>query len=199
MTKDLINSKLHHKVANDKKDKIGLRIDKLDVQIIELLIAGRDNKQISEVLKIPLSTIQRRVRNIMLSGIVTKRIQPNFKRLGIKKGLIHIYLSNGDIKQSTSKVAKMDGFLSASVHVGNSDIVGEFVYEDSEQLLDAISNIKHLDGVNRVLWSEEVFSVAVDPENILSSFKKIWSSNHYKSNGENNKNGKFTISSNKLY
>jgi hypothetical protein len=35
--------------------------------------------------------------------------------------------------------------LSSSVHVGNSDIVGEFVYEDSEQLLDTIVKIKHLE------------------------------------------------------
>jgi hypothetical protein len=28
--------------------------------------------------------------------------------------------------------------LIAGVHVGNSDIVGEFVYEDSEQLVDLI-------------------------------------------------------------
>ena len=111
------------------------------------------------------------------------RIEPNFKRLGIKKGLLHVYLSNGDIKDSTTQVANMDGILSASVHVGNSDIVGEFVYEDSEQLVDTISNIKHMNGVERVLWSEEVYSVPVNPDNVLSSFKKMWAKN----NNSNNK------------
>ena len=169
-----------------------INLDNIDFRIISLLIIGNDNKQISQTLKIPLSTIQRRVRNIMLSGIVTMRILPNFKRLGIKKGLIHIYLTNGDIRKSTSEVAKMDGFLSASVHVGNSDIVGDFVYEDSEQLVDAISKIKHMEGVGRVLWSEEVFSVDVDPENILSAFKKMWSNNH-QNNGNNNWNNNVRV------
>jgi hypothetical protein len=114
----------------------------------------------------------------MLSGIVTSKVEPNFKRLGIKKGLLHVYLSDGDIKSSTSEVAGMDGVLSASVHVGNSDIVSEFVYEDSEQLVDTISNIKHMNGVDRVLWSEEVYSVPVDPENVLTSFKKMWENNN---------------------
>ena len=66
----------------------------------------------------------------------------------------------------------MDGILSSSVPVGNSEIVGEFVYKDSDELVDTISNLKHLDGVSRVLWSEEVFSVPVNTENVLSSFKK---------------------------
>lgn len=161
-------------ISNKEIHSHEISLDDLDFRIISLLVTGSDNKQISVELKVPLSTIQRRTRNILLSGIVTMRIEPNFKRLGIKKGLLHVYLSNGDIKESTSKVAKMDGILSASVHVGNSDIVGEFVYEDSEQLVDTISNIKHFDGVDRVMWSEEVYTVPVEAENVLSSFKKMW-------------------------
>jgi hypothetical protein len=68
----------------------------------------------------------------------------------------------------------MYGILSSSVHVGNSDVVGEFVYEDSDQLVDTISNKKHLDGVSKVLWSEEVSSVPVNAENVLRPFKKMW-------------------------
>jgi hypothetical protein len=46
--------------------------------------------------------------------------------------------------------------MSSAVHVGNSDIVGEFVYEDSEQLVDLISKVKELENIERVVWSEEV-------------------------------------------
>jgi DNA-binding Lrp family transcriptional regulator len=175
--------------GNDTNNKSNqdIRLDDVDFKIISLLVTAHDNKQISQELKIPLSTVQRRVRNIMLSGIVAMKIVPNFKRLGIKKGLIHIYLNNGNIKESTSDVAKMDGFLSASVHVGNSDIVGEFVYEDSEQLVDAISAIKHMQGVDRVLWSEEVYSIESRPENILDSFKKMWQNDHPNKNGTKGK------------
>jgi hypothetical protein len=46
--------------------------------------------------------------------------------------------------------------------------------------MDTISNIKHMEGVDRVMWSEEVYRVPVASENILSSFKKVWnnSTNH---------------------
>ena len=81
-----------------------------------------------------------------------------------------MYLRNGDIKESALKVSKMDGILSSSVHVGNSDVVAHYVYEDSEQLVDTISNIKHMENVERVLWSEEVYSVPVNLEFIFISY-----------------------------
>jgi len=148
-------------------------LDKIDHNIISLLLIDYDNKHISNELKIPLSTIQRRVRNILSSGIVTVKVQPNFKMLGIKKGLIHVYLQNGNIKDINSQVAKMQGFLSTSIHVGNSDIVGEFVYKDTEDLVDAISNIKHIEGVDKVLWSEEISTLSAEPHNIRNSFRNM--------------------------
>jgi DNA-binding Lrp family transcriptional regulator len=53
----------------------------------------RNNKQISAELGVPLTTIQRRTRNIIENGIMNIKIEPNFKRLGIKRGLLHIYLT----------------------------------------------------------------------------------------------------------
>ena len=156
------------------------------------MTVGNDNKQISIKLKTPLSTIQRRTKNILSSGIINIRIQPSFKRLGIKKGLLHVYLRNGDIKDSALKVSKMDGILSSSVHVGNSDIVGDYVYEDSEQLVDTISNIKHMDNVERVLWSEEVYSVPVNSENVLSSLKRMWA-NDTGGNSDSGMRNKITL------
>jgi DNA-binding Lrp family transcriptional regulator len=165
---------------NNADQKISL--DNIDFKIISQLITNHDNKQISQELNIPLSTIQRRVRNILLSGIVTMNLEPDFKRRGIKKGLIHVYLRDGNIKKRAHEVAKLDGMLTVSVHVGKSDIVGEFVYEDSAHLADAISAIKHMGGVERVLSSEEVYAAQVNPENILSSFQKMWNNNSSRKN-----------------
>jgi hypothetical protein len=114
-------------------------------------------------------------------------LEPDFKRLGIKKGLIHVYLRDGNIKERAHEVAKLDGMLTVSVHVGNSDIVGEFVYKDSEHLVDAISAIKHMNGVERVVTSEVVHAVQVNPENILSSFKKMWNNDSRRKNTNSEK------------
>jgi DNA-binding Lrp family transcriptional regulator len=68
-------------------------LDKLDLKIISLLIAQRNNKQISAELGVPITTIRRRTRNIIENGIMNIKIEPNFKRLGIKRGFLHIYLT----------------------------------------------------------------------------------------------------------
>lgn len=44
-------------------------LDKIDYNIILLLIPGLENKEISKELGIPLSTIQRRTRNIIKNGL----------------------------------------------------------------------------------------------------------------------------------
>ena len=163
-------------------------LDKIDYKIISLLIPGFENKQISKELGIPLSTVQRRTRNIIRNGLVEVRIQPNFRRIGVKKGLLHVYIKSGEIKESAEEISKLDGVLSSSVHVGNSDVVAEFVYEDREQLIDSIIKIKRLENVERVLWSEEVFTLPIDSDNIVRSFRKMWNNSPYNKNGNGNSN-----------
>jgi DNA-binding Lrp family transcriptional regulator len=171
-----------------KKSPSFTNLDIIDYKIISLLIPGLENKEISKELGIPLSTIQRRTRNIIKNGLVEIKIQPNFRRIGLKKGLLHIYTCAGSIKETALEISNFDGVLSSSVHVGNSDIVGEFVYEDSEQLLDTIVKIKRLESVERVLWSEEVFTISVDSNNIVRSFKKMWNNSPYITNKNKNAN-----------
>ena len=165
-------------IDNDK-----LKFDKIDFKIVTLLVLGYDNKKISSTLKIPLSTIQRRTRIIVLSKIITQEYIPNFKILGIKKGVLHIYLRDGSLKQRAETISKLDGVLSVSIHVGNSDIVAEFVYDNSECLVDIISEIKHMQGIEKVNWSEEIYTVLTSKENILKSFKKYWTENNKNNNG----------------
>lgn len=165
-------------------------LDKIDYKIISLLIPGLENKEISKELGIPLSTIQRRTRNIIKNGLVEIKIQPNFRRIGLKKGLLHIYVRTGNMKETALEISKLDGVLSSSIHIGNSDIVAEFVYEDSEQLIDIIVNIKRLESVERVLWSEEVFTFSVDSNSIVRSFKKMWDNSPYNKNKNRNNNSK---------
>lgn len=129
-------------------------------------------------------------QKLLSSGVVRTKTEPDFKRLGIKQGLLHIYLRDGDLRGTASRIAKMNGImngiLNASIHVGNSDVVCGFVYEDSNQLVDIISSIRHINGVDRVMWSEEVFELPVNSNNVLSSVKKFWNGNGNNGNRNNN-------------
>ncbi|HEY7569841.1 MAG TPA: Lrp/AsnC family transcriptional regulator [Nitrososphaeraceae archaeon] len=148
-------------------------LDKLDYQLINLMILGSDNKAISQELKIPLSTVQRRTRILLRAGYVNQTFQPNYKKLGLKKGLLHVYIRNGEMKKVAEDLLSSDGIMSAGIHVGNSDLVGEFVYEDSEQLVDLISKVKEMERVDRVVWSEEVFLLPGKKQSILSVLNRI--------------------------
>ena len=173
------SSRNNHK---DDANNFLSQMDKTDFKIISLMVLGQDNKEISSTLKIPLSTIQKRTRRILLSEMVKVEYQPNFKLLGIAKGMLHVYLRNGQLRNTAVQISEMEGILSSSIHVGNSDIVSEFVYENSEDLVDIIGTIKQIEGVDRVLWSEEVFKLPSHKENVMRSFQKYWGNTNYKNN-----------------
>ena len=139
-----------------------LRIDDIDIKIIELLTFGHSNKQVSDKLGVPLSTVQRRTRKLGEKELIVTRTEPNYEKLGFKRGLIHVYLSKGEIDSVGLKLSKMSGIISASVHVGNSDLVGFFIYRTTKQLLKMTTDVKQIPGVEKVMWSEEVYSIKID-------------------------------------
>jgi hypothetical protein len=104
---------------------------------------------------------------------VQRLFKPNYKQLGLKKGMIHVYMADGNMRSVAEKVSKMDGITSVAIHIGNSDVVADFIYNDSEQIVDIQSAIKKLEGVNRVVWSEEVFVVPVNNENATLTYQKL--------------------------
>jgi len=139
-----------------------LRIDDIDIKIIELLTFGHSNKQVSDKLGVPLSTVQRRTRKLGEKELIVTRTEPNYEKLGFKRGLIHVYLSKGEIDSVGLKLSKLRGIISASVHVGNSDLVGFFIYRTTKQLLKMTTDVKQIPGVEKVMWSEEVYSIKID-------------------------------------
>ena len=137
--------------------KIDKKNDSIDIKTIELMVDGRNNKQISSQLSMPLSTIQRRVRALLVSGIITPRVHLDYEKLGFKTGLLHIYLKDGNIDEIAKKVYELDGITSFEIHIGNSDILANVVYKEGKELLNIITTIKKLEGVEKIVWSERIY------------------------------------------
>jgi len=76
---------------------------------------------------------------------------------------------------AAQELAAIDRVVAVSIHIGNSDVVGDIIYRNSTDILDLISRAKKIEGVERVVWSEEVYSVPItrSKEKILSYFKPI--------------------------
>lgn len=139
-------------------------IHESDLKIINLLLQSKSNQQIAEVLDRPLSTIQRRVKMIQQSGLVDFKPQLGYRSMGLDKGLLHVYLRDGDLYSAAEKLSKIDGVISANVHFGDSDVVLEYLYNDINDIVALTAMVKHEEGVDRVVWSHEVhtFSQAME-------------------------------------
>jgi DNA-binding Lrp family transcriptional regulator len=160
-------------VIGDATDKNAVRLDELDMKIIALLVSGKDNKQIADEVRVPLSTIQRRTRRLFEKNTVRSRIEPNYRQLGYSKGVIHLYINNVDAMAVSQELADVPGVVSVSIHIGNSDIVGEIIYKSSMEVLDLIARCKRIEGVTKVIWSEEVYSLpsVLSDKKIIAYFK----------------------------
>lgn len=147
------------------KPNLSEGIDETDVRVLDLLIQNHGNKHISTALKIPLSTIQRRVRNLIEKGFIVSKNQINFTKLGFKSGTVHIYLDDGNFDAILDKVSTLKGVISLEVHIGNSDIIAGVVYKLGSELLQLITTIKKLNSVERILWSERILEYALPSNN----------------------------------
>ena len=120
------------------------------------MLAGDSNQAIAKKLKKPLSTVQRRTRQLLQSGLIKHRYEFDYKMYGYKKGLLHIYLEDGNIQETAEKIQSIKDILSVSIHIGNSDIVAEYACSDSTCLMGLLAQIKSVPTVGRIVWSEEV-------------------------------------------
>lgn len=132
------------------------------------MMQGLKNKAIATGLKAPLTTIQRRTKKLIENEIISMRAEVNLERMGVKKGNIHVYLLSGNIDQIAHKIATIHTVDSVEIHIGNSDLIANVLYTNSKQLLQTISDIKKIEGVDKIVWSEEVDKVKSNDNTIIN-------------------------------
>ena len=145
----------------------GAFMDEFDVVLVGLLSSGYQDKEIANKTEIPLRRIQSRTRRLVDKGLIKKIYKMNYKKLGFKKAFIYICLSDCDIQSLIEKLAGMSGVVSIGVHLGNSNIITGVVYRDNNELLHIITDIKRCHGVERIVWSEVVYTVASNLKKLI--------------------------------
>jgi DNA-binding Lrp family transcriptional regulator len=160
-------------IQSDKKIEKAQKLDEIDYKIICQLLLGSDSKNISSSLNISLSTIQRRMRSILFAKILNKEFTLNCQILGITKVLLHVYLSDDKLRETATKISEMEGIISVALHVGNSDVLAEFVYVNADYLVDIISSIKKIESVERIVWSQEIENINIPKDKIMKTYEKL--------------------------
>lgn len=145
-------------VVSQAKIERQKEVDELDLHLLNLLLKGFDNKRIADTTVSPLSTIQRRTRLIFERGLATSKIEPDYKRLGFKRGFLAIRLKGGKIQSIVEMLKRISGIIAISANIGTFPITCTIVYKNVTELWNIISSVQELDNIQEVLWSEEIYS-----------------------------------------
>jgi DNA-binding Lrp family transcriptional regulator len=169
MTNKLLKNNNNNNKINviTQSNNYNFEIDELDQKLLELLLKGHKHKEIAIKVKTPLSTIQRRIRKIFENQYVDKKNELNYSKLGLRKGFLQISLKGDGSNIVAQKISNITGITSVSQVIGDFDILCTCIFKDTDSLFKIIENIKTIERVNAVLWSEEVHSTPLEEKIIM--------------------------------
>jgi DNA-binding Lrp family transcriptional regulator len=158
------DKKLHTKSSRtyetDTYIPVSNSIDNTDINIIRHLLKNPDAKsnEISTMLKIPLSTIQRR-RARLEGSVLKKKYEFDIISKNYRLASLHVNVEQGRAEEIGKKIL-VDfpaSVLKVSTRINsNSNLAVDMIYKDSKQLHDVLENIKSIHHVSHVDWSELV-------------------------------------------
>lgn len=141
------------------KNNLVVVIDETDLKLIELMISSpaiNNNRQMSTKLGTSLSTVQRRLRNLIQIGVLVSKFQVDYEKIGYRTGLIDVFKMKGNSNETVKAISKLKGIPSIENHIGDSQILVSVVYKLSSNLSDIIDGITQMEGVQGITWSERI-------------------------------------------
>ncbi len=161
----MVNHEASHRNSGHNSDErrvdFQLDLDKTDQQLIKLLLEGYSNKKIALQAKSPLSTIQRRIRKLFENEYVIKRNEMNHKKLGLRKVYLLVSLKGDFSSPIAQKISNIRGITFIALVTGGIDILCICIFKDTDNLFKIIENIRAIERVDKVTWSEEVSTIPI--------------------------------------
>jgi DNA-binding Lrp family transcriptional regulator len=156
-------------LANEKKWKNNSKatpftsstgLDSVDISIIKELIEDPKMKSgdIAAKIGIPLSTIQRRRAVLESSSILHKTYELDLAALGWREADLLITVEKGRCRDIARRLLRDFKYSvkSSTLRIGDPEVnvVAEIIYKSSPELLEIVENVKNMDLVSFVEWSE---------------------------------------------
>ncbi len=146
-------------------------LDRINIKIINELISNGDIKssEISEKLKIPLSTIQRR-RTRIEKTVLKKKYQMDLIQLGYRTAQIFVDVQKGKAQETGEELLKKynRNVINASTRINSSNnLCLEVVYHASDELHNLLEEVKSMPLVKNVDWSEQVMMIGDNMSTII--------------------------------
>ena len=122
------------------------------------------SERISKMLRVPLSTVQRR-RAALERSVLNKMYSLDLSTFGWRIADLLIGMNNGDPHSTARNIVQENSknIVSASLRIGSPELNmgAQIRYKSSQELHQILQNIRASDNIDRVEWSEIVEEVAV--------------------------------------
>lgn len=100
---------------NGKRPRIN-DVDDVDLELMRYMLASYSSTQISRKTGMPLSTVQRRTRNLFVRGYTIQVVHLNFKKFGLRRGLLQFKCKSADLKEAAEKISTIKGVESVGAY-----------------------------------------------------------------------------------
>jgi DNA-binding Lrp family transcriptional regulator len=155
-----------------------VNLNSVDKEILKILLAPdgwHTSKSIAEKLQMPLSTVLRhRIR--LEEELIKSYYILDIEKIGWRRVDFFISTNKGKTDSISKELIKMDQVTSVGKSIGEHtiDIRCELIVKDNGNILTMLEEIKAMDGVNDVVWSEIVWKVEPQkmsvPASIIDQF-----------------------------
>ena len=142
-------------------DKPDLGISQIDRKILKILLSpngqSKSTKSMSSKLRIPVTTIRRR-RKRLEDKFLKLHYVLDIEKFGWRRIDFFISIKNGMVNAVAKKLIELDGvtYVGKSIGEHTIDLRVEAIVKDNSVLLDHLEQIKGMEGVKDVVWSEIV-------------------------------------------
>jgi DNA-binding Lrp family transcriptional regulator len=137
------------------------------------MVKGKNNKEISKQLLIPLSTIQRKRNALEKSGYVQHKYEIDHKKFGLRCADLLIDVSKGDCELIAKEILYQHhkNIHQITIRMGGPKInlIATVIYKDSDELFAIVQHVKKMEHVENVEWSEIIKTVLRNDSGILTT------------------------------
>lgn len=141
-------------------DKPDIGISQIDRKILKILLAPngqKTTKSISTKLGIPVTTVRRRRKRLEVMFLKVQYVL-DIEKFGWRRIDFFISIRNGMVNAVANKLMDLDDvtYVGKSIGEHTIDLRVETIVKDNVVLIDLLEEIKGIDGVKDVVWSEIV-------------------------------------------
>jgi DNA-binding Lrp family transcriptional regulator len=142
-------------------DKPDIGLSQIDRKLLKILLTPEDNlistKSISAKLGLPVSTIRRRRKRLENKFLKIQYVL-DIEKFGWRRVDFFISIKNGMVNNVAKKLMELNDvtYVGKSIGEHTIDLRVEAIVKDNSVLLDLLEQIKGMEGVKDVVWSEIV-------------------------------------------